>query len=253
VSVGHERRQADELVWAQWAVERWAGFPVERVPRPLVLVGQRTFVERGFRTGEAKLAYMYGRIECATPVPDMVLRTLPARREPVPAAREPAPLVIAGVTRCETEFRTDRGRRRLPAWRLDAPDALGPIWVLDPEVDPPEWCPHEPPPTPRPELQSPRHDPGAHGDLDPDGVMFMVHFTGALPEYEQYPRAEVIESPHAVAVVPIGVDVGPPPGVARILPGHPHKVTVHLLEPLGARVYVDVHGHAGEVLAATAD
>ena len=58
-----DRRFAEDLVWARWAVARWDAFPAERLPRPLVLVGQRAFVEQGFATGEAKLAYLEGRVE----------------------------------------------------------------------------------------------------------------------------------------------------------------------------------------------
>lgn len=70
-------------------------------------------------------------------------------------------------------------------------------------------------------------------------------FTGALPEYEQHPHAETIESDQAIAIVPAGWDVGPLG--PRILPGHGHEVTVTLRPPLGARVLVDLHGHPGEV------
>ncbi len=129
------------------------------------------------------------------------MRELPARRELGPRRIDAWPLLIRSAVRADTEFVTDRGRRRLPAWRLDAADALGPIWVLDPDVDP--------------------------------------------AEYERYARGDVVESRQAVAVVPVGVDVGPP-GARRAI-GYMHKITVRLTEPLGARVYVDLHGNAGVV------
>ena len=37
-----------------------------------------------------------------------------------------------------------------------------------------------------------------------------VSFTGAPPEYADYPRAEVVESDRAVAVVPVEQDLLPP-------------------------------------------
>ena len=77
-----------------------------------------------------------------------------------------------------------------------------------------------------------------------------LHFMGALPEYEQYPRAEIIESAHAVAIVPAGQDIGSS-GI-RIAPGRVHEITVRLAHPLGARVFVDLHGNAGQVLPQTA-
>jgi hypothetical protein len=197
------------------------------------------------------MAYLNGQIESAIPVPDAVLRALPPSPNTVLSGRPaPPPLLIQSVTHSETEFLTDRGPRRLPAWRLHAADVLGAIWVLDPDVDPPEWQPPEPPAAPRPALQS--HPTTLRSRRDrPDKATLTVHFMGALPEYERYPRAEVIESAHAVAIVPAGQDIGPP-GI-RILPGHMHQITVRLSHPLGARVFVDLHGNAGQVLPQTAE
>jgi hypothetical protein len=243
------RRVAHELEWARWAVSRWAAFPVERQPRPLVLVGQRAFVEQGFTTGDAKLAYVEGRITALVSIPDAVLLALPVRREgSITRRADPPFLQITDAGRSETDFRTDRGRLRLPAWRLQADGVLGPIWVLDPETEPREWRLPEPPPTPRPDLQSPRVDLGARVELGPDEFTLTVHFMGALPQYEQYPRAEVIESAQAVAIVPIAKDVGSSDGRIRVLPGHTHQVTVRLEQPLGDRVFVDLDGNAREVL-----
>jgi hypothetical protein len=241
-----DRRFADGLEWAHWAVSQWDGFPVDQQPRPLVLVGPRVLVERGFVTGEAKMAFLTGQIECAVPVPDAALRTLQRSASTVSSGRPaPPPLLIESVTPSEREFRTDRGHRRLSAWRLQARDALGPIWILDPAVESREWEPPEPPAAAPPALQTPPNDPGAAAEIDPDDTTLTLHFMGALPEYEQYPRAEVIESAQAVAVVPAGQDIGPP-GI-RILPGHMHQITVHLTHPLGARVLVNLHGKPREV------
>lgn len=240
-----DRRLAEELEWARWAVDRWAEFPVELVPRPLVLVGQRSFVEGEFRSGETKEAFIYGLFEAGVQVPGPVLALLPPQRERTASRRRPAPLVITGAARSETEFWTDRGRRMLPAWRLQSDGLDSAIWVLDPEVASLAWVPREPPATPRPALQTPRGDPGARAVLGPDDHTLTFSFTGALPRYEHYPRAEVIESRQAVAIVPVAKDVGPPG--PRILPGYGHKVVVHLGQPLGARVFVDLHGNPGEV------
>jgi hypothetical protein len=240
-----DRRFAEELVWAQWAVARWDRFPVEREPRPLVLVGERAFVEHGFATGEAKLAFIEGRVESAVPVPGPVLAAL--SRSPGPARSGPSgpPLVITDVTRSETDFLTDRGRRLLPAWRLSAIDSLGPIWVLDPDLAPQEWAPAEPPAVPRPSLQAPRFDPRSHVEASPDDATVTLFFTGGLPEYERYPEAEVVESAKAVSIVPRAEDIGPPG--ARILPGYGHQISVQLRSRIGARVFVDLHGHAAQV------
>jgi hypothetical protein len=211
-----------------------------------VFVGPRCFVEGGFRSGEAKGAFLNGVFEARVLVPDPVLALLPPRRDQTAARRAgPASLVITGATQSETEFWTDRGRQVLPGWRLMADGVDGAIWVLDPEVASLAWAPREPPATPRPALQTPHRDPGVRAVLGPDDRTLTLEFTGALPSYEQYPHAEVIESDQAVAIVPVGKDVGPPG--PRILPGYGHEVVVRLARPLGARVLVDLHGNPGEV------
>jgi hypothetical protein len=241
-----DRRFAEDLVWARWAVARWDAFPAERQPRPLVLVGERAFVEQGFATGEAKLAYLDGRVESAVSIPTPVLTALVQELGAGRSERAGPPLVITDAVHAETEFPTDRGRRQLPAWRLTAIDALGPIWVLDRELAPGEWQPAEPPAIPRPALQAPLNYPGNHVVVGPGDATLTLHFTGARPEYERYPEAEIIESAMAVAIVPRAEDIGPP-GI-RILPGYGHQITVQLASPIGPRVFVDLHGHARQVL-----
>lgn len=78
----------------------------------------------------------------------------------------------------------------------------------------------------------------------------VVHWLGAVRQFERYPKAEVVESGQAFAVVPVGVDIGPPG--ARTLAGVMHQVPAVLKEPVGARVYVDLHGNADRVVKAPA-
>jgi len=235
-----DRQFEEDVDWARWAVSRWDAFPVDREPRPLVLLGEVAHARNGFRSQRAKLAFMKGWIEPRVPLPDAVLEILGQR--PERPEREPA-IVITAAERCAVEQRTDRGPRWLPGWELRSEQTLGPIVVLDPDVIARAWEPGEPDP-PRPTRGQPRHDP-ARADLADDGRTLTFRFTGALPNYERYPTAEVIESGQAVAVVPHGEDIGPPG--ARILPGYGHRVAITLREPLGARVLVDLHGNAGEV------
>ena len=204
-----DRRVREGLLWAEWAVCRWEGFPVHLQSRPLVLVGPDVLVERGFRSGEAKIAYLEGRFEARVPIPDSVLAAFGAGRGSGSSRHGTELLRVTDASRSEAEFRTDRGRARLPAWRLTAASALGPIWVLDPEVQPPRWVLIDCSSRPRPQLQRPVGDPGARAVLDDDGRTLTVEFLGGLPEYERYTGAEVIESPTAVAVVPTGEDIGP--------------------------------------------
>jgi len=125
--------------WARWAVGRWSEFPVDQTPRPVVLVGSRVHVEAGFATGEAKMAFLEGRWDEAVEVPAPVLDELRGQGSGVRSGG--ASLVVTSVELAASEFVTDRGRRRLPAWRLTVQDALGPIWVLDPEIV--DWRPSE--------------------------------------------------------------------------------------------------------------
>jgi hypothetical protein len=239
-----DRRFEDDVEWARWAVSRWAGFPVDRVPRPLVLLGETAHARNGFYSGRAKRAFMNGWIEAEVAVPEEVL-TILGRRPDRPDGE--APVVITAVGRCKVEQRTDRGRSMLPGWRLDSADARGPILVLDPGVIAQAWAPPEPAP-PRPTREEPLHDAFKRADIASDRRTLTFHFMGALPQYERYPTAEVIESPHAVAVVPHGEDVGPPG--TRIAPGYGRRIVVALRKPLGARVLVDPHGNACEVTIA---
>lgn len=234
---------ASDLKWARWAVARWAGFPVTQDPRPLVMVGLDQWSEGGFRSGDAKLAFIYGQTEADVVLPEAVLAALRSRPHRGPPPRSAGvPLVITAGHRCEAEFRTDRGRRVLHAWRLEADDANGPIWLLDPELAAQAWAPPHPAPS----------DGGSHrsigATLHPDGRTLTFRFVGADPSFEEYPRAEVVESAQAVAVVPMARDIGSP-GL-RFFVGHRREVEVQLAQPLNTRVLVDLDGSAAEVIVA---
>jgi hypothetical protein len=238
-----DRRAAEGLQWARWAVGRWSQFPVDQTPRPIVLADSRVHVEGGFASGEAKMAFMEGRWDLAVEVPGSVLDEL-ARQARSGQPRGGASLRITGIELADSEFLTDRGRQRLPAWRVSAEDTLGPIWVLDPGIA--DW---QPPPAaggPAPIIQAPGQDPGAQIQAGSDGRSVVVDWLGAVPAFERYLTAEVVETAQAFGIVAIGIDVGP--DGPRTLAGHIHKVPALLSEPIGARVYVDLHGHAGQVI-----
>lgn len=202
-------------------------------------------IEKGFNTGEEKTAFLNGRFESSVEVPAAVLDALAHQGQPGLWGSGP-PLLITEAELLESEFETDRGRRRVPAWRLTAQDALGPIWVLDPDVG--DWQPAADAGGSPPDLQTPAQDPCARVDVGADEHSVVVHRLGAAPAFERYPKAEVVESAQAFAVVPVGVDIGPPG--ARTAAGFVHQVPAVLREPVGARVYVDLHGYAGRVVKA---
>ena len=230
----------DDVAWADWAVQRWAGFPVDRVPRPLVLLGETAHPRNGFRSQRAKRAYSHGWIETRVPLPDELLDML-GRAGDRPDG-EP-PIVITASRRCPVEQPTDRGRRSLPGWELQTPDTRGPIVVLDPEVAAGAWAPAEPLP-PRPDGRDPPGDPfSPRADLAGDGRTLTVSYMAGSGERHRI--AEVVESRQAVAVVPRREDTGA--AGPRTLVGYRRRLTVALNAPLGNRVLVDLHGNASEV------
>jgi hypothetical protein len=212
-----------------------------------VLLRERVAVERGFKTGAAKIAFLQRRFEASVALPDPVLAALTRGGDAVGLNRDEPALVITEATLAETEFPTDRGRQLLPAWRLTAIDALGPIWVLEPDLSESEWQPAgSATAVPLPELRQPRHGSAGHIEAEPNDATVTLFFMAALPEYERYPEAEVIESTKALAIAPRAQDIGQ--SGARRLPSGGHQITVQLRSPIGARVVVDLHGHAVQVI-----
>lgn len=129
--------------------DAWDAFPVDQVPRPIVVTGEMVEVT-GFRSGEAKLAFQTGRLELRTPVlqtPTTVTVDLPEGQFTFPALApeeafayvraqgspanapdaDPAPIEITRVTLGVAEFSTDRGPLPMPAWLFGGGDIAGVI------------------------------------------------------------------------------------------------------------------------------
>lgn len=219
------------------AVDRWDDFPAAREPRLMVLLDDATKVERGFRTGDAKLAFIVGLIEAGADVPAEPVRLMQASHISPPTPD--TPLRLTGAVLAETAFATDRGWQVLPAWRVDAEDTLGPIWVASEAARSRCWTPPTPP------------GEGSHiltsAALDPDGQGLAVEFTGGHEDHVSY-GAEVVETAAAVTVIPVEHPVREfPPGTIVNTLGHPRDVHVRLHEPLGGRVLVNLDGTPVEV------
>jgi hypothetical protein len=252
------------------SIESWRDFPVGRSPRPVVLMGS-PLMEEGYRTNDAKLAVILGRIELAAPLP-VTPRTVEARLPdgqhavPVLPAAEafarvravgdpqnapgenPTPLRITKVELATAPFYTDRGRVSLPAWLFHAPAALGPLaWpAIAPEL---LWRPGEI-----------DHSTGTEGALAPDGVTLTL--TLPMPDAGPCPGEEarryvpvLLEGDTAVAVgLRADAAVGSTAGVASTAAGPPiadcgeramlrtGRFSVRLAAPLGNRVMVDATG-----------
>lgn len=234
-------RLAWDRGWARWALQRWASFPVDHRPRPLVLTAPLTRFERGFRSGDAKLAFHYGDIEPAVPLPDGLLDLLRGSGSERGPRAEPrqrrwkSPLLITQASRGQAEFATDRGRREFPAWRLGGPEIGGALWALDPKVASGCWAPPEPGP-PKPFDGLPHR--GASAVIDGDGLTLHFTFTGAPPGDAEYPAAEAIETDQALVVLPTAQNAGPPGWRTAI--GCARTVITRLTRPLGERVVIDL-------------
>jgi hypothetical protein len=233
---GSPDRDAEMVRAARRAVAGWAEFPVGADPRPLVLLNGPVRVDKGFATGDAKLAFLRGVVEIEAEVPEEAVRLL--RRSAAGAGPRPrGQLRVVAAERSEAEFATDRGHQRLPAWRLEAADTLGPIWVLTGEAQARCWSPS----TPASEERIGPHMLRS-GTVRADGRKLAAEFTGGSERLFRY-DAEVIETLGAVCVVPLPrMAVRLAPGTAITAEGHLRKVRVTLAERLGGRVLVNLDG-----------
>lgn len=228
---------------AERAAARWMEFPVRADPRPIVLIEGAARAEDGFATAAAKMAFLTGVIDASGDVPEEVVHLM--RRPQVQAQPPRSALRVRGAAPAEAMFATDRGRKRLQAWRVVAGDAHGPIWVLRQEVLNRCWSP--------PKYADNDIADGAcpsalrSAVLGSRGRELTVDFVGgseALVDYE----AEIIEATAAVAVIPrerTTKALGPVTAITA--EGHPRQIRAHLREPFGNRVLVNLDGTAVEV------
>jgi hypothetical protein len=206
------------------ALLAWSEFPADHQPRPLILLSPAA-QSGAFPDGQTKLAFTNGWIEGAPGFPAQVLEAL--RGQPRPG--EGSPLVLESAIAGEREFATDRGRKRLPAWCVQAQGVPEPIWVLDPAARRQSW-------------QPPGHEDlywrGHEASLDTDGRTLTVGFTGSPKPY-RYLGATIQESDTAVAVIPVGEERA---AGWHTLAGQTRQVSATLARPLGNRVLLDEHG-----------
>lgn len=242
-------------------LDQWRDFPVTRKPRPVVLADGKV-QEAGYRTDDAKQAVLSGRIRLAV-TPPAAPKTLPVQLpdgrytlatitatqafEQVRAigkdtqGKEGVPVLdFTSATLGTAEFRTDRGKLRLPAWLFGTPDALGPVAV--PALDPSAvWQPAEV-----------RYPLGPEpGKLAGDGVTLTVQLPWTpeskcpgSPVYENIPVVRESGTAVAVGISQKVVSYVPGSGVNcgsdMMLRFKAYQVT--LAAPLGNRVVLDPSG-----------
>jgi hypothetical protein len=210
---------------ARRGLRAWAGFPADRQPRPLILLSSAA-QSGAFPDGQTKLAFLNGWVEGAPGFPAQILEAL--RGQPRPG--EGSPLLLESAVAGEREFATDRGRKGLPAWCVQAQGVTDPIWVLDPAASRQSWQP--------PDAED-LYWRGSKASLGSDGRTLTLSFTGAPEYYTSYPGATFLESGNAVAVIPVREEhvTGP-----RTTVGKRREVSATLARPLGNRVLLDEHG-----------
>lgn len=216
---GHVEEKARE------GLRAWAGFPADRQPRPLILLTSAA-QSGAFPDGQKKLAFLNGWVEAAPGFPAQILEAL--RGQPRPG--EGPPLRLESAVAGEREFATDRGRKRLPAWCVQAQGVTDPIWVLDPAASRQAW---------QPPGSADLYWRRSEASLGSDGRTLTLSFTGAPEYYTSYPGATFLESGSAVAVIPVREEhvTG-----LRTTVGKRREVSVTLARPLGNRVLLDEHG-----------
>lgn len=230
----------------------WDDFPVDRQPRPIVLMS--------YAIGPGALPMMEDKVSVLHDAPVVSDVELPPgvleALQPDPTAHWSGdPVHVRSVRRVYPEFRTDRGHRPLPAYRIElagvAPrQALDPkfkgsavrsMHALDPRVEATTWWPACLASSYRGGL---RHLPPAVLIDGGRTVRLIVH--GAPPAYTDVQVSAVLESRTAVLLqiqhTPYDwVEVIPAVAVGRL-------VTATLTKPLGARVLLQADGLPVSVL-----
>lgn len=216
---------------------RWAAFPAEAIPRPVVLLADRLRLEVGFVDGRSKLAWMEGAIDADLAMPPALRAYLPARR----GGRAEVTLRVTEVTAMASEFVCDRGPRRLPAYRLTVTGVQGFCVILDPEVE--CWWPVDD--------EEKRPGRGGMANVGEDGLTIAFPaFGGALTEFH---RAIFQEHETYVVGRAITTERDEPSWTAIPAVGIIRHVNGRLESPLDGRVLVNMDGRPLPVTSGQGD
>lgn len=230
-----ESRAAD----VRRSLDLWADFPVDVLPRPLVLNGPQVLFDGGFNDDDAKMAFLSGAVESEVELAPGVLKLLRAGSSPWNSFSG-GPLRITAATAVAGTFSSDRGRARLPAWQLTVSGATRPFIVRDPATA--HWWPA------RWDRSIPREPVEQPSRIDPNGTLLSYVFSGTPLTYGRYTDAEVFETEHAVHVSPSWQWNQPrPETVPLVLAGGLH-LDIRLERPLASRVLITSRGQPLTVL-----
>jgi hypothetical protein len=226
---------------ARAGLARWARFPVGADPRPLVLTGS-TVRPGHFVDSACKRAFVAGAIEGAPGVAEEPVRLLRRAGRPDRITATTA-LLVTRADQSEAEFRTDRGRRLLSAWRIESRGSRDAIWAMDEATLARCWFP--PPAVPHPTR------PGSlrRVVLTHDGLTLQLRFSGGSASMVAY-DGFVLETPTAVCIIPVARQLTMHPfRTALQTSEHTRKLVVRLARRLGTRVLVALDGGPIEVLS----
>lgn len=233
-------------------VQRWAGFPINASPRPLVIVGSTVNGPDAFLTDAAKLAFIHGQIDLRTQLPTgptnangyplisaaaALAMLQPSGPESSVSPELATRLDVTAVKLGTSVFSTDRGDRTLPAWQFSFAGVEGVVSVL--AISPAAtWSPsNAASPTAGPPLVG-RATVGA--DQRTLTVGFIGARAGTAPCTASY-DVSVTESTTAV-VVSVIAHQHYAPNVACTQVGYWVTATAQLSAPLGPRVVLNAAG-----------
>jgi len=134
------------------ALAAWKAFPVNQVPRPVVLIGNAAPAS-GFSSSEAKIAALCRKFRLAVKLPTAVpvaahvsrttrvkatypamsaatafaMMSRPDATTADPSCATAQPLVVNGAVFGSFVFSTDRGNARIAAWLFTAPGIIGEV------------------------------------------------------------------------------------------------------------------------------
>ena len=237
------------LKLGQRALALWSRFPASAIPRPVVPVGEGVVLDpaTGFKTGDAKIAFINGDFTLRTSLPkhpgrDDGYRLLTARAgfrllrsSTGKGPTSSPPLAVTGVRLGTAIFQTDRGKAKLPAWLFSFRGVTDPAAVL--AVAPPRVFY---PPTPRSFSNSFSDYEEDSAAVSRTGTQLSISFVGApagnRPCDASY-SATAVHSAHAVAFS-ITAKLVPTTG-SCLAQGYERSVSLRLKSPLGGRALID--------------
>ncbi len=232
------RRVAPMLGWADAALAAWAAFPVNRSPRPLVLLDQWSRCPMALDP-RIKRSFFEGAVASRIALPVGVLDVLTQPR--IPASRA-ATVQVTSVDAVSALFMTDRGSRELPAFDVGVAERSETCCtVLDPSVAI-WWKPAD--------LSIRRPTLGCRverAQIEPDDLT--LHLIVEDEDRAEFLWVDVAESATAVVASPV---TRIPPAATRLISTR-RSMTVILAAPLGNRVLLDGLGTPVRVVPAGAE